>query len=72
MECASRYCQGGYALCTDLGQVSVTLGLGGASGVKRALDALIAKELVCAETDENRQTYFAVYDVFLSRWLEMN
>jgi hypothetical protein len=36
---------------------------------KRAFDALIEKEMIYEENDENG-LYFSVYDLFLSRWLE--
>lgn len=47
-------------------------GLGGSSGAKRALDALLSKEMIFYEVDEEGTPYFSVYDLFLSRWLEMN
>jgi hypothetical protein len=43
--------------------------IGGASSAKKALDALLEKEMVCTiETPE--KTFYRVYNVFLLRWLE--
>ena len=39
------------------------------AGTKRALDALLAKEMIYEESDSNG-VYYSVYDLFLSRWLE--
>ena len=36
---------------------------------KRAFDALLEKEMIYAETDK-AGTFYSVYDLFLSRWLE--
>lgn len=47
----------------------IKYGLGAASGVQRALQALLQKELVYM-SDENENSCYRVYDVFLSRWLE--
>jgi hypothetical protein len=40
-----------------------------ASSTKKALDALLEKEMVCT-IDETSKTYYRVYNVFLLRWLE--
>lgn len=43
--------------------------IGAASSAKKALDALLDKEMVCTiETPE--KTSYRVYNVFLMRWLE--
>jgi uncharacterized protein len=44
--------------------------LGIPASVKRALDALLQKEMIYKETNEEGNIYYEVYDVFLSRWLE--
>ncbi|HNX66465.1 MAG TPA: hypothetical protein PKH02_06245 [Bacteroidales bacterium] len=36
---------------------------------KRAFDALPEKEMIYEENDK-KGSYFSVYDLFLSRWLE--
>ena len=46
--------------------------LGTASTVKRALEALLAKEMVYKDNDESKNSFYQVYDVFFSRWLEQN
>jgi len=43
--------------------------LGTPAGTKRAIDALMAKEMIYEESDSSG-TYNSVYDLFLSRWLE--
>ena len=43
--------------------------LGTAAGVARAIDSLLAKEMIYEENDSNGK-YYSVYDLFLSRWLE--
>lgn len=43
--------------------------LGTAAGVGRAIESLLAKEMIYEENDSNGK-YYSVYDVFLSRWLE--
>ncbi len=43
--------------------------LGTPAGTKRAIDALLAKEMIYEESDSSG-TYNSVYDLFLSRWLE--
>ncbi len=43
--------------------------LGNPASVKRSLEALVSKEMVYKETGEE-ETYYQVYDCFLSRWLE--
>ena len=43
--------------------------LGTPAGSKRAIDALLAKEMIFEESD-NDGTFYSVYDLFLSRWLE--
>ncbi len=45
-------------------------GLGNASSVKRALEALLDKEIIYEEVDKDGSKFYQVYDVFLSRWLE--
>ncbi|GHT44360.1 ATPase [Bacteroidia bacterium] len=43
--------------------------VGGASSAKKALDALLEKEMICTiETPE--KTFYRVYNVFLLRWLD--
>lgn len=37
---------------------------------KRALDALLAKEMIYSDEDE-KDTYYQVYNVFLLRWLQL-
>ncbi len=44
--------------------------LGTPAMVKRSLEALLKKEVIYQEFDEHGKSYFEVYDVFLSRWLE--
>lgn len=44
-------------------------GLGSSSAVQRSIDALIEKEMIYSKETENGIGY-AVYDCFLSRWLE--
>jgi uncharacterized protein len=44
--------------------------LGMPASVKRALEALLLKEMIYKETDAEGKVYYEVYDVFLSRWLE--
>jgi len=43
--------------------------LGTPAGSKRALDALLDKEMIYEEGDSSGK-YYSVYDLFLSRWLE--
>ncbi len=43
--------------------------IGAASSAKKALDALLEKEMIYA-TDDISTTFYRVYDVFLLRWLE--
>ena len=43
--------------------------LGTPAGSKRAIDALLAKEMIFEDSDSNGN-YYSVYDLFLSRWLE--
>jgi hypothetical protein len=43
--------------------------LGNASGVKRALDALIEKEMIYHDINREKPVY-EVYDKFLMRWLQ--
>lgn len=43
--------------------------LGTPATIVRALDALLAKEMIYEESDSNGR-YYSVYDLFLSRWLE--
>jgi len=43
--------------------------LGTPAGSKRAVDALLDKEMIYVESDSNGK-YYSVYDLFLSRWLE--
>lgn len=43
--------------------------LGTPAGVARALDSLLTKEMVYEESDSSGK-FYAVYDLFLSRWLE--
>lgn len=43
--------------------------LGTPAGSKRAVDALLDKEMIYLESDGNGR-YYSVYDLFLSRWLE--
>jgi hypothetical protein len=43
--------------------------LGTPAGSKRAIDALLAKEMIYEESDSSG-TFYSVYDLFLSRWLE--
>ena len=43
--------------------------LGTPAGSKRALDALLDKEMIYEESDSSGR-YYSVYDLFLSRWLE--
>lgn len=47
----------------------IKYGLGAASAARRALQALVEKELVYLD-DEKEDSHYRVYDVFLSRWLE--
>ncbi len=44
--------------------------VGTASNVKRALEALLVKEMIYQENDDEG-AYYRVYDCFLSRWLEV-
>jgi uncharacterized protein len=44
--------------------------LGTPASVSRALDALLYKEMIYKETDEEGKTFYEIYDVFLSRWME--
>lgn len=44
--------------------------IGTPSNSKRALDALLEKEMIYQEEDLH-SSWYAVYDVFLSRWLEL-
>ena len=43
--------------------------LGSPASSKRAYDALLEKEMIYEENDR-QGSYFSVYDLFLSRWLE--
>jgi len=43
--------------------------LGTPAGTKRAVDSLLAKEMIYEESDSSGR-YYSVYDLFLSRWLE--
>ncbi len=43
--------------------------LGTPAGSKRAVDALLEKEMIYEDSDRSGR-YFSVYDLFLSRWLE--
>ena len=43
--------------------------LGTPAGSKRALEALLDKEMIYQESDSSGK-YYSVYDLFLSRWLE--
>lgn len=43
--------------------------IGTSAGSKRALDALLVKEMVYSDEDE-AGTYYQVYDLFLLRWLQ--
>lgn len=43
--------------------------LGTPAGSKRAIDALLTKEMIYEENDSDG-AYYSVYDLFLSRWLE--
>ncbi len=45
--------------------------LGGAATIKRSLATLLGNEMVFQATDVNGKRYYQVYDVFLSRWLEI-
>lgn len=44
--------------------------IGSSAGSKRALDALLAKEMIYSDEDE-KDTYYQVYNVFLLRWLQL-
>lgn len=44
--------------------------LGTPASVKRSLDALLTKEMVYREREEEGVSYLEVYDLFLSRWIE--
>ena len=44
--------------------------IGTPANSKRALDALLEKEMIYQEEDV-RDLWYQVYDVFLSRWLEL-
>lgn len=44
--------------------------LGGPSTVKKTLQSLLDKELIYISNNEEGKTYYMVYNVFLSRWLE--
>lgn len=44
--------------------------IGNPASVRRSLEALLEKEMVFKNTDEKGETYYQVYDCFLSRWLE--
>lgn len=46
--------------------------LGSSASVLRSLGVLISDELVMHDFDTNGNTYYAVYDVYLQRWVEMN
>lgn len=43
--------------------------LGAPAGTKRAIEALLVKEMIFEDSDPGG-TYYSVYDLFLSRWLE--
>jgi uncharacterized protein len=45
--------------------------IGTASNIQRVIEALLTKEMVYREKDENGN-YYRVYDCFLARWLENN
>jgi uncharacterized protein len=44
--------------------------LGSSAAVLRSLDALVTKEMIYIESDENGQKNYQVYDVLLRRWLQ--
>lgn len=44
--------------------------LGTPATIKRSLDSLSAREMIFTDFDKNGKSFFQVYDVFLSRWLE--
>lgn len=44
--------------------------LGIPASVRRSLEALLSKEMVYKEVDTAGESFYEVYDVFLSRWLE--
>ena len=44
--------------------------IGTPSNVQRAIAALLRNEMIYSEQDEHG-TYYRVYNVFLSRWLEI-
>ncbi|WP_221657119.1 AAA family ATPase [Bacteroides salyersiae] len=44
--------------------------IGSSAGSKRALDALLAKEMIYSDENE-KGTYYQVYNVFLLRWLQL-
>lgn len=45
--------------------------LGIPATIKRSLDALTEREMIYKSFDNKGQSYFQVYDLFLSRWLEL-
>lgn len=51
------------------GEFLTRYSLGTPAGAKRAIDALLAKEMIFEESDSGG-TFYSVYDLFLSRWLE--
>jgi hypothetical protein len=51
------------------GEFLARYSLGTPASVKRAIDALLAKEMIYEERDSDG-TFYSVYDLFLSRWLE--
>ncbi len=44
--------------------------LGTPAAVKRSLDSLLLKEMIYRQFDAEGKSFYQVYDVFLSRWLE--
>jgi AAA+ ATPase superfamily predicted ATPase len=47
-----------------------TYDLGTPATVKRSLDSLLQKEMIYRQFDSDGRSFYQVYDVFLSRWLE--
>ena len=54
---------------TQSGEFLSRYSLGAPAGTKRAIDALLTKEMIYEESD-SIGAYYSVYDLFLSRWLE--
>ncbi len=46
--------------------------LGSSAAVLRSLNVLITNELVMHDFDKDGNSFYAVYDVYLQRWVEMN